>query len=131
MKNYKLIIGLFSSFCILTSCSNNRKIEITGYAYRNDKVVIFENRKEILNFKISGKIDEKKLCSFYESKLKIKPSNVELNFKIDSSGILVLDTCLVIPKEFKNPFVSIIYPSAKSKFKRKILLADDRMFVKD
>jgi hypothetical protein len=127
MKNYKLILLYF----LLCSCSNKRVIEITGYGYKNDKVIVIENKKEIINFKVSGKEDEKRLCSFNESKLKISSSDIKVNFQIDSSGIFVLDTLLIIPKELKNPFISVVYPSVKSKFKRKILLADDSMFVED
>lgn len=129
MKNYKSILILISFFYFFISCSN-KKMEISGYGYRGDNILVLENQKIILNLQVNGNMDANKICPFYETKLKIKDSNVKLKFKIDSSGVSVLDTSLIIPKEFKTPFVTFAYPSAKSKFKRIILLEDNSMYIK-
>jgi hypothetical protein len=129
MKNYKLIGILIFYFFI--SCSNEKKIEISGYAYQNEYIQILENQKVILNIQVNNKnMDANKMCSFYESNLKISNSNVKLNIKIDSSNISVLDTCIIVPKELKFPFITFSYPSVKSKFKRIILLDDESKFAK-
>lgn len=131
MKNYKLIGILIFYFFI--SCSNEKKIEISGYAYQNENIQILENQKVILNIQVNNdnkNMDANKLCSFYESNLKINSSNVKLNIKIDSSNISVLDTCLIIPKELKFPFITFSSPSVKSKYKRIILLDDESKFAK-
>jgi hypothetical protein len=129
MKNYKLI-GILIFFI---SCSNEKKIEISGYAYQNENIQILENQKVILNIQVNNdnkNMDANKLCSFYELNLKISNSNVKLNIKIDSSNISVLDTCLIVPKELKSPFITFSSPSVKSKFKRIILLDDESKFSK-
>lgn len=101
-----------------------------GYAHKNDKICIIENKNTIFTTIANGNMDSNKLCSFYKSDIKISSQNVKLNFKIDSSGICVLDTSLVIPKKYQSPFVSYVYPTKRSKFKRIILLDDESMFVK-
>jgi hypothetical protein len=130
MKNYKTIIVLISLLFILFSCTNTRKIKIMGYAYKSEKIYISENTNNLYNIIPNGNLDGNKLCSFYESDIKISSQNIKLNFKIDSSGITVLDSSLMIPKKYRNPFVTFVYPSKKSKFKRIILLADESMYVK-
>lgn len=123
MKTYKLILIL--SLCIFLSCSEKKKVQILGYGYENENILVLENKKVLLDLKIRGNKDSNQLCSFYEEKLKIPDSNNTLVFKIDSSGTIILDTTLTIPKKFKKPFVSFIYPTSKSNFKRKIFLDDD------
>lgn len=130
MKNFRLIVIPISFFSFFISCSN-KEVEVSGYGYRGDNILVLENKKVIFNIQVScNNMDSNKLCSFYETKLKVKKSNVKLNFRIDSSGISVLDTSLIIPKELKKPLVTFVYPSAKSKFKRIILLEDNSMYIK-
>lgn len=101
-----------------------------GYAYKNENICISENKNNLYSIMANGSFDSNKLCSFYESDIKISSQDIKLNFKIDSSGITVLDSSLVIPKQYQTPFVTFVYPSKKSKFKRIILLADESMYVK-
>lgn len=130
MKNFRLIVMTVFFFSFFISCAN-KEIEVSGYGYRGDNILVLGNRKVIFNILVSGNnMDSNKLCSFYETKLKVKNSTVKLNFRIDSSGISVLDTTLIIPKEFKTPLVTFVYPSSKSKFKRVILLEDNSMYIK-
>lgn len=131
MKKYKLIALIFWLF-IFTSCSDERGIKILGYGYKGEKIVVLENKKVIFNKLIDGNLDNNKLCSFYETQLRIKKIDVKLNFKIDSSGVVVLDTFLIIPNKSKIPFVSFIYPYSNSKFKRELFLGDenDSLYIK-
>lgn len=129
MKYFKLKIVLIFFFCFFISCSK-KDLEISGYGYKGDSVFVIENKKVILVIPIDCNIDSNGMCSFYEKKLKIKDVDVKLNFKIISNGISVLDTSFIIPKRNKNPFVSFVYPSSKSNYKRVLLLDDDSKYVK-
>jgi hypothetical protein len=99
-----------------------------GNVYNNDNIRIFENEKLIFNQKINCNSDSHKLCSFVDTILKTHDSNNNLNFKIDSSCIIVLDTSIIISTKLKKPSVSFVQPSAKTKFKRKIFLDDENKY---
>lgn len=124
-------IILLSLFYTLLSCTNNRNIGVYGYAYSNDSIFITDNDIEILKIRAAGNEDERKLCPVNEPEVKINYSEVKLKVKIDSSGIVVLDTVMVMPKEYKRPFITFVYPSARTKFKRILLAGDDSMFPLD
>lgn len=120
------------SLSFLFSCSKEKEIKLLGYVYNNDRITVSMKGNVLLDKAIHGNVDKKNLCSFYEPKIKISSSSIEVNFKIDSSGISVLDTVIVIPKKNKIPFISVLYPLQKSKFKRKIFLGDenDEKYIK-
>lgn len=71
-----------------------------GYAYRNEKIYILENTNKLYKIIPNGNLDINRLCSFYEPDIKISSQNIKLNFKVDSSGITVLDSSLVITKQY-------------------------------
>ncbi|EJL65539.1 hypothetical protein [Flavobacterium sp. CF136] len=122
MRIYKTV--LLFLFFIFSSCSDEREIKILGFAYNNDKIFISTKDQIIFGKQIHGSIDKNNLCSFYESRIKISSSKLRLNIKIDSCGISVLDTSLVISEKFKEPFISFLYPFSESSFKRKVFLRD-------
>ncbi|PTT01107.1 Uncharacterised protein [Flavobacterium hibernum] len=121
------------SFYFLFSCSKEKEVKILGYAYNNDRIIVSIEGNVLFDKSIYGTIDKENLCSFYEPKIKISSSDIQVNFKIDSSGVSVLDTVITISSKIKAPFVSFIHPSKKSKHKRKIFLGDDNdeRFFKD
>lgn len=127
MKKIIVLSILYTFF----SCTNSKKIDVYGYAYSNDSIFIFEDEKEILKIRVNGNEDAKKLCPVNESDLKIKATELKLKIKIDSSSINVLDTVLTVPKGYTMPFVTFVYPSSKTKFKRLLLMGDKSMFPKD
>jgi hypothetical protein len=122
---------VLSLFYTLLSCTNKRNIDVSGYAYSNDSIMIADNENEILKIKAIGNEDGRKLCPVNESEVKIKSSEVKLKVKIDSSEIVVLDTVLIIPEHYTRPFITFVYPSSKTKFKRMVLMGDKSMFPKD
>lgn len=125
MINEIKLITLTASIFIFFSCSEKREIKILGYSYPNDRIIVTLDGNILYDRHVYGTIDKNNLCTFYEPKIKISASNLMINFKIDSSGVSIIDTLLLIPKENKAPFVSFLYPSVKYKFKRKIILGDD------
>lgn len=127
MKKSKLLSILISSYFLFTSCSNEKKIDLYGYVYKGEKITVLQDKKDLFNKNIKAtNIDSNMVC-FLNEELKVKSSNVKLNIKIDSSNICVLDTSLIVPENFKNPFINFVYPAQKSK--RKIFVADHSMFV--
>lgn len=130
MKNLKLITFLISIFYFFISCSNENKLQIMGFAYKNDHIRVLENKKIIFDLRIIDNKDANKLCVFFDTIFKRKDSNVKLNVIIDSSGISVLDTCLIIPKKFIKPSIFFVCPSVKSKFKRIIFSDDENKYAK-
>lgn len=128
MKNYKLIVIQIFFFFIFISCTNEKKIQIMGFAYSNDNIRILENKKNIFDLQINN-VNANKLCTSIDTIFYTKNSNDKLNILIDSSGISVLDTCIIIPREFKKPSIFFVCPSVKSKFKRMIFSDDESKYV--
>ncbi|WP_289665255.1 hypothetical protein [Flavobacterium panacagri] len=124
-------IILISLFYTLFSCTSNRNMGVYGYAYSNDSVIITDTDNEILKIRVAGNEDERRLCPVNKPEVKIKSSEVKLKVQIDSSGIVVLDTVVVMPKEYKRPFITFVYPSSRTKFKRMLLAGDYSMFPLD
>jgi hypothetical protein len=131
MKNYRLIAIQIFFFFIFISCTNEKKIQIIGFAYNNDDIRVLENGKNIFDLQINNNNNNNanKLCTSIDTIFYTKSSNDKLNILIDSSGISVLDTCIIIPRKFKKPSIFFVCPSVKSKFKRIIFSDDESKYV--
>ena len=129
MKNYKLIVIQIFFFFLFISCTNEKKIQIIGFAYKNDNIRILDNKKNIFDLQINNS-NANKLCTSIDTIFYTKSSNDKLNVLIDSSGISVLDTVIIIPMKFKKPSIFFVCPSVKSKFKRIIFSDDENKYPK-
>ena len=97
-----------------------------------DSVILNTERNKLLKIKINGK--ENGICSFYQKiKLYSEKNDIKVTVLIDSNNVRVLDTFVIIPKTYKEPFISFLNPYSQRKYKRKIFIADegDSSFIKE
>ncbi len=99
---------------------------VLGFAYENDKLTIqvaSDNNSIVMTANTNQ--DSNKVLSFYEKgKLYIDNTDTKVEIMIDSNNTRLLDTLVIIPKSYKKPFISFVYPSKKTQYKRKIFIED-------
>lgn len=129
----RIVFRLFLFFFIFSSCTSLKKIKILGFVYQGEEVIIKENGETVMSFIPQGVEDENKICSFNEElAIPFKKQDLVLNVTINSDRGKLLDTVINVPKNSKEPFVSIQYPSFKNSFKRTLFVADanDSSYIK-
>ncbi len=132
MKFNKAILALVV-LTFFSSCYRQKEIRAIGFAYRNDSIILRTEENVLVSFNVNGEEDKNRICSFNKkTKLYSEKKDIRLNVVIDSSNIRVLDTFVIIPKNYKEPFISFLHPSAETEYKRKLFIADesDSSFLK-
>lgn len=119
---YMLVIFLF--FLLLMYNYGNKKIQILGYAYENEKITIkFPYNNFYLT--VSGNKEDNNLCFFNKGTKYFQIlGNSKLRIRIDSLNVILLDTTFVLSKSNRKPIVSFRDPS-KTSFKRKFFIIDE------
>lgn len=124
-----IIILLITNVILISfsSCHRKKEVKVLGFAYKDDKVTILvapKNKPLVITANTNQ--DSNKICSFYEKeKLYIEDNDTKVKIIIYSNNIKVLDTLVIIPKAYKEPFISFIYPSRETQHKRKIFIEDE------
>ena len=125
MKFSKKILLLIILY-IYSSCYRQKEIRAIGFAYKGDNIILHTEQDIQLSINVNGVEDENRICSFNKKiRLYNEKKDTKLTIVIDSSNIKVLDTFVIIPKNYKEPFISFIYPSMETKYRRKIFIADE------
>lgn len=134
MRNSKSIFcfaNVALLFVLFSSCSSRRILGIVGFARKDETINVQAGSELIFNFRVNGRDDNNGFSSLNEKiELKRYPEDVKLGITLDSGGIRLLDTLVTIPKKFKEPFISFLYPTQKTGFKSAIFIADESTFVK-
>lgn len=135
MKFGKKILLIF--IVVLTSfssCTNKKKIRIIGFAFRGDNITLHTERNRYPKIIVEGKEGKDKICLFNESiKWSEETHDIRLTVQVDSVNVRLLDTTVVIPKYYKEPFISFVQPSLETNFNRKIFIGDEggKKFLKE
>lgn len=133
MRKILIISAALCLGFILSSCNRTRQIKFFGFAYKGENLVIKKQNNVLLKINIRDHEDSNRLCSLDE-KLIIPFENrdISLNIIIDSNNVQKLDTFITISKDNKEPFVSLVYPSLSTSYRRSLFIADasDSNYVK-
>lgn len=118
-------LGIF--LCLLNfSCYSKKETKILGYAYEGDIIIIKKGTDTLLNFKIEGNKDSNSICSFYkEFDLYSGKQQIQLTVIVDSNNVNVLDSFVIISRDYKKPYISLSYPDNKKRTKRLLFVADE------
>ena len=125
---YSRQIFLLANIVIISFCSCNKQTEVRtiGYAYKGDSIILYAEQSELLSIVVDGVEDKNRICPFNKkTKFSSRGADATLTVVIDSSNIKVLDTFIVVPKNYKEPFISFVYPSVETKYRRKIFISDE------
>lgn len=116
--------------CILTciflcSCLSKKEIEVFGFAYKGEVIIVKNEEDTILNFKIEGPADSNSICSFSRKVNVHSPQDeFRLTIIVDSNCHHVLDSAVILSNKFKKPFISLIYPRDKKRHTRSLFVDD-------
>ncbi|MFA7687895.1 MAG: hypothetical protein WCY25_08525 [Moheibacter sp.] len=117
---------------ILVSCRPKEKLSISGYAYENEVISIYnENSIEVFNLKVNSEVtDISGLCVLFEqTNIYKKNKDFKIRVVLDSNNLKLIDTVVIIKKENKEPFILFADPK-DTRFKRKIFIDDDSRYIK-
>ena len=109
-----------------SSCNEQKEVRTIGFAYMGDSIILYGGPNEVFGILVDGLKDRNRICSFNQkTKLSSKGIDVKLTVVIDSNAIRVLDTFVIVSKNNIQPFISFVYPSEETKYKRKIFIGDE------
>jgi hypothetical protein len=112
---------------VFISCSRKREVILTGFIYRNEKLNVSYKEVKLTPFDFRMENNNTGLLFFYE-KRKLKGNNIEVKATIDSAGIRLLDTSVLIPDNNKAPLISFLDPATTPG--RKLFVADSDTMLK-
>ncbi|MES1181681.1 MAG: hypothetical protein ABUL44_02700 [Flavobacterium sp.] len=116
---------------VATSCAKQRKISLIGFAYQGDKIILHAEQNKKINISVNEGCSKNSLCSFSrEVKLNSEDNGIRVNIVIDSSNVKLLDTLVIIPKNYKEPFISFLHPTVETNYSRELFIADEDGFPK-
>lgn len=115
---------------LLSACSKKREILFTGIISPGDSISIYANGSDI-NLAAPGLyIDKRDVFYLYDSRIvEFNENALNLNIKIDSSGIRKLDTIVFIHDTIRRPNILFESPFILN-FKRRVVLSDYSLFNK-
>jgi hypothetical protein len=123
---------LLSILCLLLlqvffACSRKRKVILTGFAFHGESLEV--SYKDIKLTPFDFRIDNAstRLQFFYEQR-QLKGDQIKVKATIDSGGIRLLDTLLVIPDDNKVPLITFLDPATTPR--RSVFLADNDSILK-
>jgi hypothetical protein len=128
MRNDSLIISGILGLLLLSSSNRKREVTIVGFMYPKEHVEVSFDGKKWSPVNSNMTPQPYNLLAFYEQR-KIDVSNKEFRAKVDSAGIVLLDTLLLISKNNKSPLISFISP-LETMPKRAVFTADDDTLLK-
>jgi hypothetical protein len=108
------------------SSAGKKKIIITGFIRTTDKLVVRYSNSVNTDWDPDCSRDTTQVC-FINETLKC-PSAFCLLLQVDSAGSIIFDTGIVIPKENREPVVSIENPLENGK--RRVFVIDNSQFKK-
>jgi len=126
-----ILIVLILSITIILLLFNLLRKEclITGYAYKNEiiKIILVNKKVNIVPYRDK---ESSSLC-FINERVKYCQvlSSLRLKLQIDSSGIILLDTVLILHRNIRKPLISIEAPQ-NNRHRRGVFLLNDRNLIK-
>lgn len=118
----RLIVGVLF-LQVLSACSRNREIIVTGFTYKDETVKLFCNGNYLAPVDLIT-YDNKTGLQFFYEKRRVSGNKVGIKVTIDAAGIRKLDTLLLIPGSYKIPLISFVAPT-KAIPGREVFIADD------
>jgi hypothetical protein len=112
---------------VFLACSRKREVILTGFVYRGERIDVSYKEAKLTPFDVRVNNSINGLQFFYE-KRKLRGNQVKVKAAIDSAGIRILDTSLLIPDKNKVPLISFLEPATTPR--RQLFLADSDTMLK-
>lgn len=122
----KLIYLLCVPICIsMFSCRSKKEMEVFGFAYKGEVIVVKNEEDTILSFKVDSRAGSNSICSFTR-KIRLNSQGEEFHLRVivDSNSNKVLDTNISFSKQYKKPFISLLHPLDKKEYNRNLFVGD-------
>lgn len=127
LQNVSLLILCLLLFQVFFACSSKREVILTGFAYQGERLEV--SYKDVKLTPFDFRIDNAStgLHFFYEQR-QLRGDQIKVKATIDSAGIRLLDTLILIPDNNKVPLISFLDPATTPR--RALFLADSDSMLK-